>query len=73
MRAEARRYPGREQEAMEQMRADPNFVSSLHGPMLEEKVFRLIEKTAKVKRRSVGLEALNHALSETESHPEAEG
>ncbi|MGR4001013.1 MAG: trigger factor [Alphaproteobacteria bacterium] len=61
MRAESQRYPGQEGEALERMRKDPNFASDLRGPLLEEKVFRFIEKTAKLKRRSVSLEELHRA------------
>ena len=69
MTAEARRYHGRENEALEQMRKDPHFAHDLRGPLLEDKVFRFIERTAKVKRRQVTLAELNSAVQEASAAP----
>ena len=66
MAASAQRYGERAQEALAQMERDPRIAQSLHGSLLEEKVFRYIVKSSKLAHRPVPLSDLEAALAKTE-------
>ena len=66
MAASAQRYGERAQEALTQMQNDPRIAESLHGSLLEEKVFRYIVKSSKLAHRAVPLADLEAALAKIE-------
>jgi trigger factor len=51
--AEARRYPGREQEVWDQFRKNPDALASLRAPIFEEKVVDYILELAKITEKTV--------------------
>ena len=56
--AEARRYPGQEQQVVEFYRNNPNAAAQLRAPIYEEKVVDLILATAKVTDKKVSKDEL---------------
>ena len=56
--AEARRYPGQEQQVIEFYRSNPNATAQLRAPVYEEKVVDLILTKAKVTDKAVSKEVL---------------
>lgn len=58
MVAEARRYPGEEQQVIEFFQKNPDAVAQLRAPIFEEKVVDLIVKTAKITDKKVDREEL---------------
>jgi trigger factor len=58
MRAEASRYPGREQQVMEFFRQNPQAADTLRGPIFEEKVVDFLLELAKVEEKVVTPEEL---------------
>ncbi len=66
MAVSAQRYGERAQEALAQMERDPRIAQSIHGSLLEEKVFRYIVKSSKLAHRAVPLSDLEAALAKTE-------
>jgi len=58
MIAEARRYPGQEQQVIEFYQKNPNAIAQLRAPIFEEKVVDLIIETAKVTDKAVKEEVL---------------
>ena len=58
MVAEARRYPGEEQQVIEFFQKNPDAVAQLRAPILEEKVVDLIIETAKITDKKVDREEL---------------
>ena len=69
--ASAQQYGERAQEALEHIKQNPQITESIHGSLLEEKVFQFIVKSAKLKRRSVPLAELESALASTETENNA--
>jgi trigger factor len=59
MRAEAGRYPGREQQVLEFFRKNPQNAESLRGPIFEEKVVDFVLELAQVTEQTVTVEELN--------------
>jgi trigger factor len=53
MMAEARQYPGREQEVVEYYRKQPQALARLHAPIYEDKVVDFIVEAAKLNERKV--------------------
>ncbi|MBL4852704.1 MAG: trigger factor [Robiginitomaculum sp.] len=58
MIAEARRYPGEEQQVLEFFQKNPDAVAQLRAPIFEEKVVDLIIETAKVTDKKVDRDEL---------------
>lgn len=58
MIAEARRYPGQEQQVIEFYQKNPNAIAQLRAPIFEEKVVDLIIEKAEVKDKKVKEEKL---------------
>ncbi len=58
MVAEARRYPGEEQQVIEFFQKNPDAVAQLRAPIFEEKVVDLIIETAKITDKKVDREEL---------------
>lgn len=58
MIAEARRYPGQEQQVVEFYQKNPNAIAQLRAPIFEEKVVDLIIEKAKVTEKKVKEEVL---------------
>ncbi len=58
MIAEARRYPGEEQQVIEFFQKNPEAVAQLRAPIFEEKVVDLIIETATIKDKKVDREEL---------------
>ena len=58
MIAEARRYPGQEQQVIEFYQKNPNAIAQLRAPIFEEKVVDLIIEKAKVTDKAVKEEVL---------------
>jgi trigger factor len=58
MRAEAGRYPGREQQVMEFFRRTPHAAERLRGPLFEDKVIDFLVELAQVTDQSVSPEEL---------------
>lgn len=58
MVAEARRYPGEEQQVLEFFQKNPDAVAQLRAPIFEEKVVDLIIETAKITDKKVKREEL---------------
>lgn len=56
--AEARRYPGREQQVWEQFRKNPDALASLRAPIFEDKVVDYILELAEVTEKTVSREQL---------------
>lgn len=56
--AEARRYPGQEQQVIEFYQKNPNQLAALRAPIYEEKVVDLITETATIKDKTVDREKL---------------
>jgi trigger factor len=65
MRAEASRYPGREQQVIEFFRQNPQAAESLRGPIFEEKVVDFVLELAKVEDKVVTPEELAQEPSST--------
>jgi trigger factor len=59
MRAEASRYPGRENEVMEFFRKNPQAAEGLRGPIFEEKVVDFVLELAKLEEQDVTPEELS--------------
>ena len=59
LRAEAARYPGQEQQAMEFFRKNPQATESLRGPLFEDKVIDFILELAQVEEKPVSPEEMN--------------
>ena len=53
MIAEARRYPGQEQQVVEFYQKNPNAIAQLRAPIFEEKVVDLIIEKSKVKEEKL--------------------
>jgi trigger factor len=58
MRAEAARYPGREQAVLEFFRKNPRAADGLRGPIFEEKVVDFVLELAKIEEKQVSGEEL---------------
>lgn len=56
--AEARRYPGREQEVWDQFRKNPDALASLRAPIFEDKVVDYVLELAKVTEKTVSRDQL---------------
>ncbi len=67
MRAEASRYPGREQQVMEFFRQNPQAAETLRGPIFEEKVVDFLLELAKVEDKVVTAEELAQEPPDTEA------
>ncbi len=70
--AEARRYPGQEQQVVEFYRSNPNAAAQLRAPIYEEKVVDLILGKAKVTDRNVTKEELDAEDELPEGYGETE-
>jgi len=58
MIAEARRYPGQEQQVIEFYQKNPQMLAQLRAPIYEEKVVELITEKAEIKDKKVKQEKL---------------
>ncbi len=67
--AEARRYPGQEQQVFEFFQKNPQAVDGLRAPILEDKVVDYILEIAQVEEKSVTAEELLRDPDESEDKP----
>jgi len=56
--AEARKYPGQEQQVLEFYSKNPRVIESFRAPIYEDKVMDFILKQAKVEEKAVSVEEL---------------
>ena len=66
----ARSFPGRERQFIEYYRKNPELMSEIRGPILEEKVVNHVMAQAKVTDRHVSKEELRQAVEASEQDEE---
>ncbi|MGB0682765.1 MAG: trigger factor [Magnetovibrionaceae bacterium] len=67
--AEARRYPGQEQQVVEFFKQNPQMLQQFTGPLFEDKVVDFILEMAKVTDKTVSLEELTADPDEADAKP----
>jgi len=69
--AEARRYPGREQEVLEHYKKNPQAMEQLSAPIFEEKVVDFILEQATITDKAVSTDELMKAMQEEPAKPQS--